>query len=378
MATQFPLSNVINISVSQTPTGVNAYNTSNIGLFTHEEPDDAFADGYKIYLEPTEVGVDFGTSSVTYDMAVAMFSQQPNMLLPSGYLVIMPLAGGGSETLDDAIIRMNTIVQFFGVMSTQVETQSDMLAAAATLQALNKMGFFVQTASGSVSPGGSLDLLRSGGFTHSRGLFYSDNTDNAALKYQAAYAARGLSTVFTGSNTTQDIHLKQLATIQPDPDITQTLLTNAKAAGADVYVSVQGFSAVLASGENSFFDQIYNLLWLTGAMQVAGFNFLASANTKVPQTEIGMDALKGAYRAVCQQAVANQYVAPGSWNSALSFGNQADLIRNIQEFGYYIYSTPIAFQSQADRAERKSPVIQIALKEAGSINSSTIIVNVNP
>ena len=44
--------------------------------------------------------------------------------------------------------------------------------------------------------------------------------------------------------------------------------------------------------------------------KLAGFNYLAQSSTKIPQTEAGMDGLKGAYRAVCQQAVANQNPAP--------------------------------------------------------------------
>jgi hypothetical protein len=118
-------------------------------------------------------------------------------------------------------------------------------------------------------------------------------------------------------------------------------------------------------------------MWFVFALQVSGFNYLRQTGTKVPQTENGMDGLKGAYRSVCEQAVTNQYAAPGTWNSPVTFGNQADLIANVEQFGYYIYSTPIAQQLQADREERKAPLVQIALKEAGAIQSSTVVVNVN-
>ncbi len=90
-----------------------------------------------------------------------------------------------------------------------------------------------------------------------------------------------------------------------------------------------------------------------------------------------MDGLKGAYRAVCEQAVTNQYSAPGKWNSSTTFGNQGDFLQNIAQRGYYIYSVPIALQSQADREDRVAPLVQIALKEAGAIQESTVIVNIN-
>jgi hypothetical protein len=258
-------------------------------------------------------------------MALAVFSQQPNILAGGGYLVVIPFEP--SETLDAAVTRTADLVQYFGLMSTQIESGADMQDAAAVVQALNKIAFFVQRASGSIDSGGDLDDLRTGGFTQSRGLYYGAATDLAALQMQAAYAGRALSVNFSGSNTTTTMHLKDLTGVQPDPSMTQTLLNKAQDAGADVYASFQGVPKVYTSGANSFFDQVYNLQWFVGALQVAGFNFLAQASTKIPQTESGMDGLKGAYRAVCEQAVTNQYVAPGTWNSPTTFGNQADLAR---------------------------------------------------
>ncbi len=372
---QLQLTNVITISVSEAPAGVSAYNTSNLALLTDETPDPVFDDGYKIYLEPTEVGDDFGTASVTYKQALAIFSQQPNILAGGGYLVVIPFVG--SETFATAVTRTKDLVQYFGVMSTQIESQVDMLAAAAVVQALNKIAFFVQKASASIEPSGSLDLLRTGGFSQSRGLYYGSSTDLDALLMQAAYAGRGLSVDFSGSNTTTTMHLKDLIGVQPDPTMTQTLLNKAIAAGADTYISLQGVPKVYCVGANSFFDQVYNLRWFVGALQVAGFNYLAQSSTKIPQTEAGVDGLKGAYRDVCEQAVSNQYSAPGRWTSPTTFGNQSDLYENVAQRGYYIYSSPIASQLQVDREARKAPLIQIALKEAGAIQSSSVLVYVN-
>ncbi len=372
---QLQLTNIINISVSATPSGINAYNTSNLALFSTETPDPVFTDGFKIYLEPTEVGVDFGTGSTTYKMALKVFSQQPNILAGGGYLVVIPFEP--SENLDDAVTRTASLVQYFGLMSTQIESGADMQDAADVVQALNKIAFFVQRDDASIDPGGDLDDLATGGFTHCRGLYYGSETDLEALEMQAAYAGRALSVNFSGSNTTATMHLKDLTGIEPDPSMTQTLLNKAADAGADVYASFQGVAKVFTSGANSFFDQVYNLQWFVGALQVAGFNYLAQSSTKVPQTEAGMDGLKGAYRAVCEQAVTNQYSAPGAWNSPTTFGNQADLLQNVAQRGYYIYSLPVAKQLQVDRAARVAPLVQIAIKEAGAIQKSTVIVNVN-
>src|ERR1044072_3298598 len=84
------LSNVINVSISQSPAGLNVFNTSNLALFTTGTPSPVFDDGYKIYKEPTEVGDDFGTDSIPYEMALEIFSQKPNILLPGGSLIVIP------------------------------------------------------------------------------------------------------------------------------------------------------------------------------------------------------------------------------------------------------------------------------------------------
>lgn len=434
--------------------------------------------GYSIYTSPTQVGVDFGTSSRTFEMANAIFSQQPNILAGNGQLIVLlrnvgqqtltfsavPTVGNftiqynsntttslaynsttaqiqtalqllpglsevqvtgeigtelitiifngvygaalpitiASNTLDigsvpvtitvastvtgetygATITRTQGLVQYFGVMPTEtlaVIGQTDMLAAAAIILPLNLIGFFVSYNSADIEPGGMIDLLRSGTFTNVRGLYYGDSSNSGvnAVIYMASYAGRGLSVNFGGSNTTITMHLKSLLGVQPDPTMTQTILNLAQAAGADCYVSLQGDSAVFTSGANKFYDQVYNLEWFVGALQVAGYNYLAQSSTKVPQTENGMDGLKGSYRTVCNQAVANQYSAPGSWTSSTTFGNQALFLQNISQYGYYIFSSPIATQLATARQARQAPLIQVALKEAGAIQSSDVLVFVN-
>lgn len=481
-----PISNIINISVSQSNLGVNAYNTSNLGLFSDEVPAMSFGSaGFKLYVDAPTVGIDFGTTSKTYAMALAVFSQQPNILAGNGQLVVilMPpatetwtfsgvaasgafvvnwnsvataslpytstasaiqtalraipglgavtvtgsiasesivvsMAGvygaapgaftftsntlatsgitaititnaiTGGITLAAAITASVSLVQYFGVLVTETVDalglgSTDLLAAAAVIQALNKIGFFVSYLNADIQPGGMIDELRTGSFTQSRGLYYGDNTTlNGyvglnAMSMAAAYAGLGLSVNFNGSNTTITMNLKTLSGIQPDPTMTQTIYNYAVASGADIYVSIQGDPAVICMGANNFYDAVYNLRWFVGALQVAGYNFLAQSSTKIPQTEVGMDGFKSAFRTVAQQAVTNQYLAPGTWTNPTTFGVQALFFSNIAQFGYYIYSQPIAQQLQTARAARQAPLCQIAIFPAGAIQSGGVIVYVN-
>lgn len=281
------------------------------------------------------------------------------------------------ETLAVAIARTKDLVQYFGILGTKIFSQVDMLAAGVVVQALIKMAFFGSRTEADIDPGGMLDLLATGGYDHSRGLYYGASTDLEVLQMMSAYAGRGLSVDFAGSNTTITMNLKDLKTIQPDPSMTQTIYAKCKEAGADVYVSFQGVAKVGSFGANKFFDQVYNLLAFVGDLQVTEFNILAQTSTKIPQTEGGMSILKGGARQVCEQYVGNQYIAPGSWTAPEFFGNQQDLIDNIAQRGYYIYSAPISQQLQAAREAREAPLIQIAIKEAGAIHTGNILITVN-
>jgi hypothetical protein len=156
--------------------------------------------------------------------------------------------------------------------------------------------------------------------------------------------------------------------------LTETLVTAAQNAGADVYADF-GVPKVFTSGANRYFDEVYIALAFKLAIRVAGFNYLATTATKIPQNEIGMNGLKGAYRKVVNQFVANGAFGPGAWNGT-TFGNPEDFIRNISDNGYYIFSSPIAQQTQTVRDSRVAPLVQIAAKSAGAIHSSNVVISI--
>ena len=92
MANNLSLSNVINISIQSTPLGLKQANLSAVAIFTTLQ--DPNGDAYSIHKNPDTVANLYGTSSEVYKQAVAIFSQSPNILNNSGYLVIVPLLTG--------------------------------------------------------------------------------------------------------------------------------------------------------------------------------------------------------------------------------------------------------------------------------------------
>ena len=284
------------------------------------------------------------------------------------------------ETLQQAIIRCATYVYFNGIISTDYGSSTTWLALATAVQAMGNRILFLPSYNIANLTGVFLQILQAGLF-NTRPLFYSVSSLDARLM-GAAYASWALSTNYNGSNTTITMNLKQLIGIDPDPGMTETLKTLCYNNGVDTYVNYGGsFPGVVSSNGNDagkFMDEVTNLVWLVTALQVEGFDALATVQTKVPYTEQGISVLKTAYRLVLTQAVANGYLAPGAWTSSFTFGNQQDFLANIEQYGFYIYSTPVAQVLEAMRAGRQAPLIQIAGLEAGAVQQSGVIATINP
>ena len=381
-----PISNVISVTIQSAPTLPGIPNINTLALISQESPS-GWAPGqvFAIYTDISQVATDWGVNSSAFAIAEAFFAQQPNPLATGGYLVIIPrLQSPSLETAQACITRVLNKVAFFGVViDEEMDSQATVFHNLANyIQTLDKVFFYASSNIADLLPNSILDVVRQSVDVNTRCLYYGNPLLNGASVQQtqifaAAYAARALSTDFGGSNTTQTMHLKQLAGITPDQTLTQTALAEAQAAGVDIYPSIASFACLFTSGANSFWDQVYNQFWLKFALQTAGFDLLAGTSTKIPQTEQGMNQLKNVLAAVLQQGVNNGFLAPGAWNSPTVFGNTQDLIRNIKDLGWYIFSSPIASQSAADRAARKAPLIQIAAKSAGAVHSVNIVVQIS-
>lgn len=370
------ITNVVNISVATPPVGLADYQLNNLAVFTKDaqvDSSDVFA--HRAYASPSDVAADFGTSSEVYQMAVNIFSQSPNILTGDGQLLVFPMQVG--ETLETAILRGTTLAFFGGILfAGYTPSDPEVLTAARTVQSLYKLLFVPSHQTTALSPGGLFKTISTEKLTRSRMMLYTLGAAPARLAI-AARAGRLMSTDYAGSNTCQTMHMKDLVGVDVDTGITQTIANTCELVGADFYGSIAGLPKYFSTGGNDYDDNVINLMWLVFALEVAGFNAIAQTSTKIPQTEAGMSVLKGAYIDVLNQAVRNGFLAPGSWKSPDLFGNPEDLKANVLEQGWYIYSQPVVQQSQSEREARVAPLVQIAVKYAGAIHSSDVIVNVN-
>jgi len=367
------ISEVINVSVSTPPAGLAEQNMSNLACFTRETPVAVITDDFVIYTSATDVATDWGSNALVTKAAQAVFAQSPNIISGGGKFIVCIV--GGSESSETALARLSPLV-FFGAFATVfTELEAALLATATAAQAAGKIFFLSSATAGDIEPTGLFGDIQSATLTRARCLFHNDADQILGLKW--GYASRAMGVNFNGTNTTNTMQLKQIAGVTADSDLTETQKTKCKAIGVDVYANIAGRASVLSYGANEFFDYVFNLGWFKMALEIAGFNILAQTSTKLPQTEAGMDLLKGGYRQVCEQSIQNGMIAAGTWTSADTFGDPEDFRRNILERGYRIYSSPVAQQSSVDRDARNAPVVQIAVKMAGAVHHSDVIVNIN-
>lgn len=287
-----------------------------------------------------------------------------------------------TETYSQAITRLAEMIYFNGILTTRYLSASEAIAASNTVQAMQpeRILFIESNDLAAVNQGGLFTQIPvSNNYTKPLLYSFGESSQLNAKLFAAAYVSRLFSVNYAGSNTTITMNLKDLAGINADTNISETILNKCVALGVDVFPSVEGLPKVLSNRRGSFFiDQVQNAIWFKNAIQRAVFNTLAQTRTKIPQTEPGMQILINAISDVERQAVTNGYLAPGKWNSPDTFGDLDDFYRNIEENGYYNYHIPVALQAQSEREQRKAPLIQIAGKEAGAIHSANILIYIEP
>jgi hypothetical protein len=213
--------------------------------------------------------------------------------------------------------------------------------------------------------------IKLAGYTNYRMVYSAANN----RKLATSYMARAHTVNFASERSALTMHLKELAVAAET--YTQTQITAAKTVGLDLYTTIKNTAVLLTSGANEYTDNRYNLIAFIDAVQTDMFNLLKASSTKVPQIRSGVNQLIDQAEKTTRGFVRASVFAPGDWTSPDYFGDRETFDRNIETLGFYWIAGSLADQSAADRALRKSPVLQGAVKGAGAIHSVEIIINFN-
>jgi hypothetical protein len=377
---QIPITYIVSASAVTPQRGLEPLKLSTILLLTTDPALSALDGSYIISKNLKGVTDVFGTETETAKQAQAIFAQQPNILANDGYLIVAPLTSTTEsdvttyETLSAAIARLANEIYFEGILTTKAADDSEYSAASTAVQAMQNRVLMLPRSSTSAIAGIFTTVKNN---TNTKCLLYTKGTNAAqqARIFAAAYLSKAMSVNYSGSNTTMTMNLKDLAGIEADTNISETIYNQCATVGADCYPSIEGLAKVVSNAQGGmYFDQVLNQIWFVNTIQREVFNTLATTRTKIPQTDAGLEVISKTIRKVCNYAINNGYIAPGEWNSSDFFGNYDDFHRNINEYGFYIYHLPVAEQLQSERQQRKAPTFQIAAKEAGAVHSANILI----
>lgn len=267
-----------------------------------------------------------------------------------------------------------TDFKFKGFMFIDNPTDVETTALAGYAQANDKLFYdvFDSASNLNINVSNVCWATKLAGYTNTRMLF----SKSGDRKFATRYMARTHTVDFNGENTAITMQLKELVGQIPE-SYTNTELDNANKIGLDVYVTFKNQPKLLtANGANGYTDLSYNLLAFKDALQTDAFNLLGTTTTKIPQTQRGVNQLLDTLKKTCEQFKKAGFIGEGTWNSADTFGDVDTFKRNIEQKGYYIKIQSLADQLQAEREQRKSPLVQIAIKTAGAFHEVNILVNI--
>ena len=278
-----------------------------------------------------------------------------------------------AEKVEEALFNVSEVENsWYGFTFAAQLTDSQIEAAAKYAQANDKMFGVSVIKSEHIewSASNVFKKLYDAQLDHTLAIF-----DKNDLYPASSALARLLSVNFSANNSTLTLKFKQQPTITAD-EITATEFAKAKRLGINVYTYFDD-SAMIAEGTvvgGKFADEIVILDWFKDAVQKEVFARLYKSTTKIPLTDKGQAILISAVEKVCLEGVNNGAFAPGTWTGD-SFGNlNTD---DYLEKGYYIWAAPMDTLSDSDREQRRATPIQTAVKLAGAIHSSDVIVNYN-
>lgn len=208
---------------------------------------------------------------------------------------------------------------------------------------------------------------------------YDKNQDRLFVAYHTtskyahmAALATMLAVNWQGSKTKKTLMYKVGVGVPAD-NLDITTQNKANALGINTY-TYYGSSAMWSEGRmvgKRFFDEVHLLDWFVDAVQKNVFNALYQNPTQIDLTDAGTTKLIARVKEAARQGVRNGSFAPGKWRID-GFGT---LTRgDILEEGFYVWADTVANLSDTDVENRKAPVIYAAVKLAGAVHKSDVIV----
>ncbi|WCS27235.1 DUF3383 domain-containing protein [Methylobacterium sp. NMS14P] len=311
-------------------------------------------------------------SSVSYATASGSGTDLGPLMHLTSVDASAPVPGIAPETLVSAaatLANMSTAWYALLLAPASAPLDSDVIAVASFIEGIatsQSRIFGVTTQNANVLDGTqSADLASQLQSLNLARTFIQFSSNNA---YAAASLFGRIATVdWEGSNTAITLAYKQQPGIASE-NIAESQFAALKAKNCNVYIKVNNGTSIVWAGvmtDGDFIDERVIADWFQNRIQVDVYNLMYGTQTKVPQNDAGMTQIGNRIKSSCEIGVTNQSISEGIWlGPPIGPINTGD---NLPK-GYYVYYPPVATQSDADRAARKSVPYQVLAKLAGAVH----------
>ena len=288
------------------------------------------------------------------------------------------ILGNDAEDVEDALNAVEDLdSSFYFICIEKTENDADSAADISAWAAAKQVQSFLEssdtdvlTTAESGSPAAVISALESARTN------FSWSSKEKYLNISAAARLSGVN--MNGVNSLITLNLKTMPNVDPDIDLTATQINELMRKNINYYTKF-GASSAYRDGRNLkpgiWTDVQFFVDWFVNATQTAAFNALYSSN-RIPQTPTGIATIREAIEGVCQNAIRNGGIAPGT----VAPSTKADIISvtGNEEFngflsnGYLIHAGSLADQAQSDREARNSPPFRVWLKGSGAVHQIDI------
>ena len=358
-----PINDIVNVIVNLSPRSAvrSGFNVALIIGSSAVIPTDKRV---RIYSSAASMLDDGFTSTMPeYQAALIYFAANSNpRRLAIGYW------DEDNESLADAVTACRLANGDWYICIPLAPTESDILAVAKYIEGCTPSSMLFYTTSETTT----LATLQGLNYNRTLGIYSEREPLTSNLAVALAGWAMGANTGL--ANSAYTLAYKTLAGVLVDP-LNENTVNAVKAVNGNYYIN-RGAQynlfepGVMASGV--WFDEIINLDMLSNDVQLSVMDLLNSA-LKIPGTESGVLMIITAITAALDRMMTIGFIAPGIWMAPPILNlNTGDAIP-----GYLVQSESIDEQSQANRDQRISPPIYVALKLSGAIQYVTIRIDVN-
>lgn len=362
------IDNVVNVQLNVTPSAEPQRKVDILAVFSEDWATSSLsADAYAEFTSQEDVELVFAASTETAKLTSLFFQQTPRPKM----LVIAPYDKVAVAGCTDAMTALNLVYKgWYAAYFTSNIPLAQLEAVVAAVTTQKKIAGTTTNSLNDLNKNEPTNVFKKVyAATQNRllAVYHSSN------KYAAVSAlATMLSVNWEGTKTKKTLKFKVAPGVIAD-DLVQTVYSDAKALGINIYAYF-GSSPMFAEGHmvgRRFFDEIHGLDWFVDAVQKNVFNALYQSPTQIDLTDAGTAKLVARVKEAARKGVQNGLFAPGVWRidgfGALERGDFLDE-------GFYVWADSVATLSDTDVENRQAPVIYCAVKLAGAVHGSDIII----